>query len=137
MEKSFGGYGVKNIRILALSKKMKVIFKHVHRDDFVGKKIKIIAETRKFEAGVSTNIFQAKMKKIRQVITPSLLTYLEDELFEFAASMVLAIQSPQGPTFMDIVISTQLPVATMLHIINIRLARKVVYLQDEKDSQSR
>lgn len=60
LNKSFGGYGIKNLWLRSITTKMEFLTKHVRLNDVVGQKIKLMIEQHQFEAGTSYNIFPSE-----------------------------------------------------------------------------
>lgn len=111
---------------------MKGIAKHIYRNDLVGKKIRILAETKKLESGLSSNIFKCGQIKARSYITTTWLTQLSDSLLPFVISMVIQMLLPESPTIMDIAIETHLSISQLQSLNRTRLYKIMMYFGKKK-----
>lgn len=107
---------------------MKLIEKHIRRDDLVDRKIRILAETQQLESGLSSNIFRCGHMKARKKITKTWLTALSEELFPFGITIAIQMSLPESPTIMDIAITTHFTTAQLQSINRARLHNKKIHV---------
>ena len=88
-------------------------------------------EQQQFESGASFNIFQANKKRARQIVSPSIITYLSNQLGELGITMWVNIKIVQGPTLMDALLDSNLTVAQLQRINSVRLNRQLLYWEPE------
>lgn len=66
---------------------MEMIVKDVGKNDFLGRKIKIMSQQDQLESALSTYIFQASKTKAIQLLTDSIITFLANQVAHFGISM--------------------------------------------------
>ena len=128
LNKTFVVYEIIDLPILSLAGKMKMIEKHIRRNDLVGKKIRILAETQKFESGLSTNKFRCRQSRARSYITETRSTRLCDSLLPFGVSMLIQMALSEAPEIMDIALGNHLSSSQIQSLSRARLHNKMIHI---------
>lgn len=92
-------------------------------------------EKHQFESGVYYNIFQSSKTKSRQIISPSILTYLGNQLGELGISMQVDQAIIKGPTLMETLLDSKLTIEQLRGINYVRLQRKYIYWEPELEGK--
>lgn len=125
--KEYGGYDIPNLPLRSLASKMEFCVSQILEGSLVGSKYRIMAENLQFESGISGNIFKPNNKRARKLITDSLLTLIANQLEAFGITMWINMKVPNGPTLMDIALTTGMSDDQLLILNNARLHYKFLY----------
>ena len=92
-------------------------------------------EQHQLESGVSFNIFQSSKKKARQIVTPSILTCLGNQMGELGISMWADHVLVKGPTLMDVLLESNLSIEQLRRINAVRIHRKYLYWEADYEDK--